>query len=148
MRVYIGADHNGFFLKQKLIENLKAKGHDVVDDGNAKLDPADDFPVFAARAVKDVQTSDDKEARAILICGSGQGMCMAANRFKGIRAAVGYDHESVRASRNDDNANILCMPARTLAQDMAFDMADTFLKTPFAAAERFNRRLRELDDMG
>lgn len=148
MRVHIGADHNGFFLKQKLIEHLKAKGYDVVDDGNTKLDPADDFPVFAARAVKDVQTGDDKDTKAVLICGSGQGMCMAANRYKGIRAAVGYDHESVRASRNDDDANILCLPARTLAQDMAFDMVDTFLKTPFAAAERFNRRIREMDDLG
>lgn len=147
MKVFVGADHNGFFLKQKLVDYLKKAGHDVVDDGNEKLDPADDFPVFAEKAVKDVLGSDDPDSRAILICGSGQGMCMAANRFKGIRAAVGYDHESVHASRNDDNANILCLPARTLAQDAAYDMVDTFLRTPFAAAERFNRRLREIDKL-
>jgi ribose 5-phosphate isomerase B len=147
MKVYVGADHNGFFLKQKLMDYLRKSGYDAVDDGNEKLDPADDFPVFAERAVKDVLSSDDPDPRSILICGSGQGMCMAANRFKGIRAAVGYDHESVRASRNDDNTNILCLPARTLAQDAAYDLVDTFLKTPYAAADRFNRRLNELDKL-
>lgn len=147
MKVYVGADHNGFFLKQKLMDYLKKGGFEVTDDGNTQLDPADDYPVFAAKAVKDILSSDDPEAKAILICGSGQGMCMAANRHKKIRAAVGYDHESVRASRNDDNANILCLPARTLAQDAAFDLVDTFLKTPFANADRFNRRIKEIDDV-
>jgi ribose 5-phosphate isomerase B len=146
MKVYVGADHNGFFLKQKLMDYLKKQGHEVVDDGNEKLDPADDYPVFAERAVKDV-LGNKEDTRSILICGSGQGMCIAANRFKGIRAAVGYDHESVRASRNDDNVNILCLPARTLAQDAAYDLVDTFLKTPFAAADRFNRRLQEIDKL-
>jgi ribose 5-phosphate isomerase B len=148
MKVYVGADHNGFFLKQKMMEYLRKGGYEVIDDGNEKLDPADDYPVFAERAVKDLHGADDPDAKAILICGSGQGMCIAANRFKGIRATVGYDHESVRASRNDDNANVLCLPARTLAQDAVFDLVDTFLKTPFAAADRFNRRLREIDDLG
>lgn len=147
MKIYIGSDHNGFYLRQKLLDYLQKAGYDAVDDGNEKLDPADDYPVFAERAVKDVLGSDDPDSRAILICGSGQGMCMAANRFKGIRATVGYDHESVRASRNDDNTNILCLPARTLAQDTAYDLVDTFLKTPFANAERFNRRLREIDKL-
>jgi ribose 5-phosphate isomerase B len=147
VKVYVGADHNGFFLKQKLMDYLVKGGYEVVDDGNTQLDPADDFPVFAEKAVSDVLGSKDDDARAILICGSGQGMCMAANRFKNIRAAVGYDHESVRASRNDDNANILCLPARTLAQDAAFDLVDTFLKTGFAAADRYKRRIHQMDDL-
>lgn len=147
MKVYVGADHNGYFLKEKLVSYLQKAGYDTVDDGNTQLDPADDFPVFAERAVKDVLGNKDPDSRAILICGSGQGMCMAANRFKGIRAAVGYDHESVHASRNDDNANILCLPARTLAQDAAYDLVATFLKTEYAAADRFNRRLHELDKL-
>jgi len=147
MKVYVGADHNGFFLKEKLMDYLKKAGFEVIDDGNKKLDPVDDYPIFAERAVKDVLSSDDSDPRAILICGSGQGMCIAANRFRGIRAAMGYDHESVRSSRNDDNANILCLPARALAQDDAYDLVDTFLKTPFAAAERFNRRLAEIDKL-
>ena len=147
MKVYVGADHNGFFLKEKLEDYLKKKGFEVVDAGNEQLDPADDFPVFAEKAVRELLGSDDADSRAVLICGSGQGMCIAANRFRGVRAAVGYDHESVRASRNDDNVNMLCLPARTLAQDTAFDLVDTFLKTPFANAERFNRRLREIDEL-
>lgn len=147
MKIYVGADHNGYFLKEKLETYLRKAGYDVLDTGNEKLDPGDDFPIFAEKAVKEVLGSKDPDPRAILVCGSGQGMCMAANRFRGIRAAMGYDHESVRSSRNDDNANILCLSARTLAKDQAFDLVDTFLKTGYAGAERFNRRLREIDKL-
>ncbi len=147
MKVYIGADHNGFQLGRELLEYLKNAGYDVHDDGGVTLDPNDDFPVFAARVVKDVLSSDDTDARGILICGSGQGMCIAANRFKGIRALLGYDHESVRSARNDDNANILCLPANIFKQDSANALVETFLTTPFAAAPRFVRRLREIDEL-
>lgn len=147
MKVYIGADHNGFQLRGELLEYLKKAGYDVHDDGGTALDPNDDFPVFAQRVVKDILTSSDTDARGILICGSGQGMCMAANRFKGIRALLGYDRESVRSARNDDNANILCLPAHIFKGDSANILVETFLTTPFAAAPRFIRRLREIDDL-
>lgn len=147
MKVYIGADHNGFRLRNSMVEYLKRAGYDVSDEGDLKLDPDDDFPVFAHRVVKDVLASDDAEARGILICGSGQGMCMAANRFKGIRALLGYDRESVRSARNDDDANILCLPANILEKDNANMLVETFLNTPFAAAPRFVRRIKELDDV-
>ncbi len=147
MKVFIGADHNGYHMRRDLIDYLKAAGHDVVDEGDAELDPADDYPVFAQKAVKDMQASGDPDARAILICGSGQGICIAANRFKGIRAALGYEHEAVRSARNDDDANILCLPARTLDQKEANALADAFLKTPFAAAERYIRRINEIDKL-
>lgn len=146
MRVFVGADHNGYHLKEELEKYLQDKGFDVVDDGNQKLDPKDDYPVFAAKAAKDVLSSEDKDARAVLLCGSGQGMCMAANRHKGIRASLGYDHESVRSARNDDDANILCLPANTLGKKEVFGLAETFLKTPFGAAERFKRRIRQMDE--
>ena len=147
MKVYIGADHNGFQLGRELLEYLKNAGYDVHDDGGAALDPDDDFPVFAARVVKDILSSDDADARGILICGSGQGMCIAANRFKGIRALLGYDRESVRSARNDDDANILCLPASIFKQDSANALVETFLTTPFAAAPRFVRRLKEIDEI-
>jgi ribose 5-phosphate isomerase B len=147
MKVYIGADHNGFQLRQSLIDYLKRAGYDVADEGDKQLDPIDDFPVFAHKVVKDILSSDDRDPRGILICGSGQGMCMAANRFKGIRALLGYDHESVRSARNDDNANILCLPANILKKDAANVLVDTFLTTPFAGAPRFTRRIKELDDL-
>lgn len=147
MKVYIGADHNGFELKASLISYLQNAGYDVADDGDQKRDPNDDFPVFAHSVVSDVLSSSDHDARGILICGSGQGMCMAANRFKGIRALLGYDRESVRSARNDDDANVLCLPAHILKKDAANMLVDTFLTTPFAAAPRFVRRIREIDDL-
>lgn len=146
MKIYVGADHNGFRLRNSLIEYLKRAGYDVVDEGDAKLDPDDDFPIFAYKAVTDVLSSSDPDPRAILICGSGQGMCMAANRFKGIRAALVYDRESARSSRNDDNSNIACLPARELERDEANILVETWLTTPFAGAPRFVRRLRQIDE--
>ena len=89
MKVCIGADHNGFYLRNALIKYLNKAGYDVADDGNAKLDPQDDFPIITSRVVNDVLASDDDDPRGIFICGSGQGMCMAANRHRGIRACMG-----------------------------------------------------------
>ena len=147
MKVYIGADHNGFHLRNSLITYLQRAGYDVQDEGDDKLDPDDDFPVFATKLVKDMLGSGDQEARGVLLCGSGQGMCMAANRFRGIRACVGYDLVSIRSSRNDDDANVLCLPANTLDKDQLNVFVETFLNTHFAAAPRFIRRIQELDAM-
>jgi ribose 5-phosphate isomerase B len=89
MKVYIGADHRGFFLKKTLSEYLGRAGYEVINEGEHTRDPDDDYPIAAQRLVKDLLGSDDKDAKGILICGSGQGVCMAANRFKGIRALLG-----------------------------------------------------------
>lgn len=148
MRIYIGADHNGFTLKEQLERFLRAHGFEVFDEGDDALRPNDDFPQFAARVVRAMQASDDDDPRGILICGSGQGMCMAANRYKGIRACLGYDIESARSSRNDDDANILCLPAHILKSRTAERIVRTWLETPFAAAPRFIRRIDELDTLG
>jgi ribose 5-phosphate isomerase B len=147
MKIYVGADHNGFHLRNSLIQYMQRAGYDVVDDGDQRLDPEDDFPVFATAVIKDILSSDDPDPRGILICGSGQGMCMAANRHKGIRALLGYDHESVRSARNDDNANVLCLPAKLLEKDTVNVLVETFLNTPFAGAPRFVRRLSQLDQL-
>ncbi len=147
MKVYVGADHNGFHLRNSLVAYLKRAGYAVQDDGDEKLDPEDDFPVFATRVAKDLLGSDDKDAKGILLCGSGQGMCMAANRFRGIRACLGYDQTSIRASRNDDDANVLCLPANTVDKNTLNVLVETFLNTKFAAAPRFSRRIQELDSM-
>jgi len=145
MKIYVGADHKGFYLRNKLLAYLKRAGYDVVDEGDQRLNAEDDFPVFAQKVVNDVLTSDDPEPRGILICGSGQGMCMAANRFKGIRAALGYDKTSIRLARNDDDANVLCLPADKLEEDETNVMIETFLNTAFANAARFKRRIAEMD---
>lgn len=144
MKLYIGADHNGFALKAAMTRYLTGLGHDVVDTGDAENRPDDDFPQFANRLVRAMQ-ADPGETKGVLICGSGQGMCMAANRYRGIRACLGYDSESARSSRNDDDANIICLPALTLSERQAEDIVRTFIQTPFAGAARFKRRIRELD---
>lgn len=147
MRIYLGSDHRGYRMRKVLAEHLKRLGYEVVDDGDATLDPEDDYPVFAQRVVKDVLMSDDADPRGILLCGSGQGMCMAANRFKGIRAAIGYDRETVRAARHDDNSNVLCLPADILPQEKANGIVEIWLTTPFEDIARYKRRIREMDEM-
>lgn len=148
MKIYIGADHNGFELKAKLTEALTRAGYDVVDEGDKQLKPEDDFPQFAERTVRAIQASKDQDPRGILICGSGQGMCIAANRFKGMRASLVWSVEEARASRNDDDSNVLCLPARYIQTDEALRIAEAWLVTPFAGAMRFKRRIHELDQLG
>ena len=147
MKIYIGSDHNGFHLRGELIKYLKRAGYDVEDDGNLTLDPEDDYPVITTKVVNDVLASDDDDPRGILICGSGQGMCMAANRFRGIRACMGYDLVSVKATRNDEDSNVLCLAARVLQKDTANQLVEAWLNTPFAKVGRFQRRINELDDL-
>lgn len=148
MQIYLGGDHNGFELKRRLTDYLRRNGYDVSDAGDTVLDPNDDYPQFAAKVVMAMRTSQDPEPRGILICGSGQGICIAANRFKGIRAAVCDDAEAARAGRNDDDTNVLCLPARMINEDQAETIVKTWLETGFAGAARFKRRIAELDELG
>lgn len=148
MKIFIGADHNGFNFKSQLREYLHKSGYQVVDEGDVHLTPEDDFPQFAGRVVHAMRADADPEVRGILICASGQGMCMAANRFKGIRASLCWDQEEARAARNDDDSNVLCLSARAVDIDTTFGIVHTWLMTPFAAAPRFKRRLLELDELG
>jgi ribose 5-phosphate isomerase B len=148
MTIYLGADHNGFELKAHLHEYLQKLGHEVVDAGDEQLNPDDDFPQFASKTVSALKSSSDPNTRGILICGSGQGMCMAANRYKGIRASLCWSDVEARASRNDDDSNVLCLPARYVSTEEAEQITHTWLETAFAGAPRFKRRIRELDDIG
>lgn len=150
MKLFIGSDHGGFYLKEKLELYLSKQGIEWQDVGNAELDPNDDFPQFAQMAALKVLGEDEKDdPKAILICTGGQGMAMAANRFRGIRAAVIWDSFEARECRNDNNANVLCLPARVLDDDAELwkDLVDTWLSTPFAGAARYKRRNQELDEL-
>lgn len=147
-KIFIGSDHNGFELKTKLIDYLKRGGYEVADCGDKQLHPDDDFPQFASRVVQAMVDDASYDVRGILICGSGQGMVMAANRFKGIRAALGYDHEAARSSRNDDDSNVLAIPSHALDFEKAVGVTETWLMTPFAGAARFKRRIQEMDLLG
>lgn len=149
MKIFIGADHGGYYLKEKIEVHLVKAGYDVEDVGDNVLDPKDDYPQFAFAAATKVLGSEDKDPRAIIICKGGQGMAIAANRIRGIRAVVVSDVEEARMSRNDNDANILCLPARVLEdnENLTFDLLDTWLKTPFSGAERHVRRLREIEEI-
>lgn len=148
MKIFLGADHNGFDLKKTLVDYLARGGYEVVDEGDAEKHPDDDYPQFATQVVRAMAEDPSSDVRGILICGSGQGMCIAANRHKGIRAALGYDQESVRSARNDDDTNVLCIPARSLEFEQVVGIVHTWLMTPFAGAPRFKRRIDELDELG
>lgn len=148
MKIYIDADHNGFDLKYKLMDYLLRSGYEVVDVGTPRRDPADDFPVASSRVAHELLASSDKHAKGILICGSGQGVCMAANRFKGIRASLCWDNREAKVARNDDDANVLCLPARSVTYEKARSITHVWLSTPFAGAPRFKRRIAQMDELG
>ena len=141
--IAIGADHAGFEYKQFLLEQFQDS--QVKDYGTYSADSVD-YPDFAHPVAGAVE--DGEKDFGILICGSGQGMCMAANRFKGIRASLCDSVVEAKASRNDDDANILCLPARTIQEGQAEQVTMTWLETAFAGAPRFKRRIAELDELG
>lgn len=150
MKVFLGADHNGFHMKEKVFAYLAKRGIDVEDVGDQELDPGDDFPEFAQGAAIKVIGSTDDDPRAILLCGGGQGMAIAANRFRGIRASVIWDAEEARITRNDNDSNVLCLPSRVLEQEsdqVWQDIVDTWLHTKFAAAARYKRRNAQIDEI-
>lgn len=139
----------GFRLKEKVFAYLSKRGYEVEDVGDKELDPEDDFPEFAQLASLKVLGDEVGDARAILLCGGGQGMSMAANRFHGIRAAVIWDALEAKMTRNDNDCNVLCLPARVLENDEQLwkDIIDTWMQTPFANAARYVRRNRQLDEL-
>lgn len=145
MKIFLGSDHNGFHLKEKIFAYLAKHGYDVEDVGDKHLDPDDDFPEFAQAAALKVLGEDD--ARAILLCGGGQGMAMAANRFRGIRASVVWDAFEAKMTRNDNDSNVLCLPSRVIDGDEWEGIVETWLNTPFAGAVRFKRRNAQIDEL-
>lgn len=147
MKIFIGADHNGYDLKERVEKYLTSRNIDVTDCGDERLDPDDDFTVFASRVVNAMKAEGDG-SRGILICGSGQGMMIAANRFKGIRAGLGWSDDAARSIRNDEDSNVLALPSIVLKKDDDWKrIIDIWLSTPFANATRYKRRNRQLDDL-
>lgn len=149
MKIYLGSDHNGYHLKERVFAYLVKHDYDVEDVGDGVLDSDDDFPEFAAAAALKIIGSIDKDPRAILLCGGGQGMAMAANRFRSIRASVVWDAFEAKMTRNDNDSNVLCLPSRVLEDDdKAWQgIIETWLNTPFAEAVRFKRRNAQIDEL-
>ena len=145
MRVGIAADHGGFEMKQQLAVKLLAERHEVVDFGNRVFDPEDDYPDFAVPLARAVASGDVE--RGVLLCGSGVGASVAANKVNGARAALCHDDYSARRGVEDDDMNILCLGGRTTGIAVAWDCARTFLSARFSGAERHRRRLGKLKQL-
>ncbi|MBI4434057.1 RpiB/LacA/LacB family sugar-phosphate isomerase [Candidatus Uhrbacteria bacterium] len=145
MIVVLGADHRGFAMKASLAEWLRAKGYTVEDVGAAELHPEDDYPDFGAAVGRAV--AGNPEARGIVLCGSGAGIAIAANKIPGVRAFTATEPVIVRAARCDDNANVLAIAADHTRDDMAKILAAIFLETPFEADERFVRRIEKIQHL-
>lgn len=144
MKIYIASDHAGFDRKQMLKTYLAEKGHEVQDFGPDVLDPADDYPDYAIPMAQAVAKDG---VPGLLLCGNAEGVCIAANKVKGVRAAVGYSVEAAKTSRTDDDTNVFCVPGRAFGDDQAKAMVDAWLATPFSKAERHVRRLKKVSDL-
>jgi ribose 5-phosphate isomerase B len=142
VKIALGTDHAGFVLKQTIRETVEDQGHEVVDCGAFELDPNDDYPDFAERVSRAVL--DGKAQRGILICGSGVGASVAANKFRGIRSALCHDTFSARQGVEDDAMNVLTLGARVVGPSLAAELVRAFLHAEFSGAERHARRLSKV----
>jgi ribose 5-phosphate isomerase B len=142
MRVHIGSDHAGFELKNHLVEHLSGAGHDVVDHGPAVYDAIDDYPPYCLRTAEAVVA--DAGSLGIVIGGSGNGEQIAANKVKGVRAALAWSTETAELGRLHNNANVISVGARMHSEDEATSFVDTFLATDYSGEERHTRRIEML----
>jgi ribose 5-phosphate isomerase B len=141
MKVAVACDHAGFVLKLQVIDELRKEGHEIRDLGTNSTDPVD-YPDYS-RAVAEAVLSGAAE-RAVLICGSGAGACVAANKFRGVRAATCHDTFSAHQCVEDDDVNVLCLGGRVVGAELAVELVRTYLHARFSGAERHVRRLAKI----
>lgn len=139
MRVYLGSDHAGFELKAALLSRLSAAGHEVIDCGPAEYQPADDYPPYCIDTAQRVVA--DAGSLGVVIGGSGNGEQIAANKVRGVRAALAYNAETATLARQHNDANVLGIGARMHSADEAISIVETFLGTPFSGDPRHVRRI-------
>ncbi len=144
MRIAIGADHAGLALKEFLRESLERAGHEVRDFGTDSAESTD-YPDFAEAVAYDV--ADGKVERGVLVCFTGAGMAIAANKIPGVRATLGWNLEGVRLTRAHNDANVLAIGATFTPPEQALEFVEKFLATPFEGGERHERRLRKIAEM-
>jgi ribose 5-phosphate isomerase B len=144
MRLVIGSDHAGFPLKAAVIEHLRARGHDIVDVGSFDPNPVD-FPDIAHQVAAAITLG--KAERGLMVCGTGVGASIAANKMKGIRAAVGHDVHSAHQCVEHDDVNVLCIGAQIVGPWLALDLIDAYLAAEFSTDPDFRRRVAKLHDM-
>ncbi|MBU1132999.1 MAG: RpiB/LacA/LacB family sugar-phosphate isomerase [Patescibacteria group bacterium] len=139
--IYITSDHGGFELKKYIVENIP----ELTDLGPSEFDPEDDYPDFVPPLVDKVL--EDKENMGIVICRNGVGVSMAANKFKGIRAALSFNIKHAESSRKDDNSNVLALPSDYISHEEAIEIVKTWLNAPFSNKERHVRRVAKVNNM-
>ena len=142
--LYIAADHGGFALKEEIKKYLSRLGVSYEDLGAHSFIPTDDYPDVSFALAKKV--ASQKNAKGVLVCRSGQGACIAANKVRGIRATQSWNQESAKRSRNDDNSNIICLGGDFLTSKEMQSIIKTWLMTPFAKLPRYKRRLKKIAD--
>lgn len=145
MKVALGADHGGFELKRYLCEVLREAGHEVLDLGADAINPSDDYPDYA-RAVGQAVV-EEKAERGILVCGSGAGAGIAANKMRGVRAALAHDTYTAHQMVEHDNANVCCLGARVIGPELAAEIVKVFVDARFTGEERHVRRLAKVEAM-
>ena len=145
MRVAIASDHGGFEYKTILLQEIKLNGYDVTDLGAFKQVDTDDYPDFASMVADSIMNK--KAEKGILICGSGAGVSVVANKFKGIKAAVCHDTYSAHQCVEHDDVNVLCIGQRVIGIELAREIVLTFLAAQFSHAERHERRLKKVIDI-
>jgi ribose 5-phosphate isomerase B len=139
MNIALGTDHAGFALKGVIAEAITRAGHHVIDCGATAMEEGDDYPVFADAVARAVQMGSAD--RGVLLCGSGVGASVAANKVRGIRAALCHDNFSAHQGVEDDDMNVLCIGARVVGPSLAMELVTTFLGAKFSGADRHRRRL-------
>ncbi len=144
MRIVLGADHAGFEMKQDLVSHVRSLGHEVLDVGTTSSIEPDDYPDFAEAVA--LAVGEGNAARGILICGSGVGASVAANKFSGIRAAVCHDSYSAHQGVEHDDMNVLVLGSRIIGQELARELAVAFLAAKFSGEERHVRRLNKVKE--
>ena len=142
MRIHIGSDHAGLEFKAKIIEHLRNQGHDVTDHGPFEYDALDDYPVFCIPAA--VATAADSGSFGIVLGGSGNGEQIAANKVKGVRAALVWSIETAKLAREHNNANVISIGGRMHPEKFCLELVDTFIATPFTGDERHVRRIGQI----
>ena len=144
MRIAVGADHAGFPLKDAVIDELGKLGVDALDLGGFDTTPSD-FPDFAALVGRAIQSGDAQ--RGILLCGSGVGVCIAANKLRGIRAALTHDTYSAHQGVEHDGMNVMCLGSRIIGEALARELVGAFVRAEFQHEERFQRRVNKIDQL-
>ena len=143
MKICVGCDHGGYLLKEKVVKHLQDKGYDVEDMGCYSMESCD-YPVYGKKVAKSV--SEGKCDRGIVICTTGIGISITANKFKGVRAALCSDCFSAEATRLHNDANVLALGAGVVGELLALKIVDTFLNTEFSNVERHINRVRQIED--